>query len=131
MSPDVESRRGTVMLVCARDAAASTPFMLRRNFNSDSLGGAYVFQGGAVDRADRDADLKVICKGRTDAEATARARPLTRRRAGSPTGSPRSALEQRDEADAVAPIVGGLEDRDDVSVVRRTLVCGPLLPRGG
>ena len=31
-------------------------FMLRRNLNSDFVGGAYVFPGGAVDEADRHAE---------------------------------------------------------------------------
>lgn len=47
-------------------------FMLRRNLNSDFVGGAYVFPGGAVDPADRLDDLGAICEGRTDAEASAR-----------------------------------------------------------
>lgn len=46
-------------------------FMLRRNLNSDFVGGAYVFPGGAVDDADRLADLEAVCDGRTDAEASA------------------------------------------------------------
>jgi 8-oxo-dGTP pyrophosphatase MutT (NUDIX family) len=59
----------TVMLV--RDAAEGMEvFMLRRNLNSDFVGGAYVFPGGAVDPADRHADLEPLCSGRTDAEAS-------------------------------------------------------------
>jgi UPF0716 family protein affecting phage T7 exclusion/8-oxo-dGTP pyrophosphatase MutT (NUDIX family) len=59
----------TVMLV--RDGAAGMEvFLLRRNLNSDFVGGAYVFPGGAVDDADRAADLEAICDGRTDAEAS-------------------------------------------------------------
>ena len=46
----------TVMLV--RDGADGLEvFMLRRSLNSDFVGGAYVFPGGAVDDADRHADL--------------------------------------------------------------------------
>lgn len=66
----------TVMLV--RDAPAPAPdggrlevFMLRRNLQSDFVGGAYVFPGGGVDPEDRHADLEAICHGRTDAEASA------------------------------------------------------------
>src|SRR5579864_3098593 len=59
----------TVMLV--RDGPGGMEvFMLRRNLNSDFVGGAYVFPGGAVDEADRAADLEAICDGRTDAEAS-------------------------------------------------------------
>ena len=60
----------TVMLV--RDGADGLEvFMLRRNLNSDFVGGAYVFPGGAVDDHDRHVDLEPICEGRTDAEASA------------------------------------------------------------
>ena len=59
----------TVMLV--RDEPHGMEvFMLRRNLNSDFVGGAYVFPGGAVDEADRHADLSRICQGRTDEEAS-------------------------------------------------------------
>ena len=46
-------------------------FMLRRNLNSDFVGGAYVFPGGAVDLADRHADLEAVCEGRSDDQASA------------------------------------------------------------
>jgi 8-oxo-dGTP pyrophosphatase MutT (NUDIX family) len=62
----------TVMLV--RDGAedgALEVFMMRRNLNSDFVGGAYVFPGGAVDDHDRHQDLEPICRGRSDAEASA------------------------------------------------------------
>ncbi len=59
----------TVMLV--RDGQAGMEvFMLRRNLNSDFVGGAYVFPGGAVDPADREAELEPLCSGRTDKEAS-------------------------------------------------------------
>ena len=45
-------------------------FMLRRNLNSDFVGGAYVFPGGAVDEVDRHSDLEAVCEGRTDAQAS-------------------------------------------------------------
>src|SRR4051794_41495106 len=45
-------------------------FMLRRNLNSDFIGGAYVFPGGAVDEADRHADLEAVCEGRSDDQAS-------------------------------------------------------------
>ena len=59
----------TVMLV--RDGAAGLEvFMLRRNLNSDFVGGAYVFPGGAVDEADRHADLERVSRGRSDDQAS-------------------------------------------------------------
>lgn len=64
----------TVMLV--RDATDGGPgievFMLRRNLNSDFVGGAYVFPGGAVDPEDRHDDLEPICSGRSDRDASER-----------------------------------------------------------
>lgn len=47
-------------------------FMLRRNLDSDFVGGAYVFPGGAVDPHDREMDLEAICQGRSDADASRR-----------------------------------------------------------
>ena len=44
--------------------------MLRRNLESDFVGGLYVFPGGAVDEADRHADLEAVCRGRSDDEAS-------------------------------------------------------------
>jgi 8-oxo-dGTP pyrophosphatase MutT (NUDIX family) len=60
----------TVMLV--RDGALGIEvFMLRRNLNSDFVGGAFVFPGGAVDDHDRHENLDAVCRGRSDAEASA------------------------------------------------------------
>ncbi len=59
----------TVMLVRDVDDGMEV-FMLRRNLNSDFVGGAYVFPGGAVDEADRHADLERVCQGRSDAAAS-------------------------------------------------------------
>ena len=59
----------TVMLVRDRDDGMQV-FMLRRNLNSDFVGGAYVFPGGAVDEADRHADLERICHGLSDDAAS-------------------------------------------------------------
>jgi 8-oxo-dGTP pyrophosphatase MutT (NUDIX family) len=59
----------TVMLV--RDSTEGLQvFMLRRNLNSDFVGGAYVFPGGAVDEEDRHADLEAVCTGRSDDQAS-------------------------------------------------------------
>jgi 8-oxo-dGTP pyrophosphatase MutT (NUDIX family) len=61
----------TVMLVRdAADGGGMEVFMLRRNLNSDFVGGAYVFPGGAVDEADRHADLERICEGLSDEAAS-------------------------------------------------------------
>ena len=59
----------TVMLVRDVDDGMEV-FMLRRNLKSDFVGGAYVFPGGAVDEADRHADLEAVCEGRSDDEAS-------------------------------------------------------------
>lgn len=59
----------TVMIL--RDGAEGLEvFMLKRNLNSDFVGGAYVFPGGALDPADRAVDLEPVCEGRTDADAS-------------------------------------------------------------
>lgn len=69
MSRDVAIRdAATVMLVRDVDDGFEV-FMLRRNLNSDFVGGAYVFPGGAVDEADRHADLEAVCEGRSDDQA--------------------------------------------------------------
>lgn len=47
-------------------------FMLKRNLNSEFVGGAYVFPGGAVDPADRQDDLGPFCVGRSDTDASRR-----------------------------------------------------------
>ena len=59
----------TVMLV--RDGSSGLEvFMVRRHVDLAFAGGAYVFPGGAVDPADRHADLEPVCEGRTDADAS-------------------------------------------------------------
>ncbi len=45
--------------------------MLRRNLNSDFVGGAYVFPGGSVDPLDRSPDAEALCRGRTGPDASA------------------------------------------------------------
>lgn len=69
--PDAQLRdAATVMLV--RDTSDGMEvFMLRRNLNSDFVGGAYVFPGGAVDEADGHTDLGRICQGLSDGAASA------------------------------------------------------------
>lgn len=69
-TPVITRDAATVMLV--RDAVGGglEVFMLRRNLQSDFVGGAYVFPGGAVDPHDRHENLDPICTGRTDANAS-------------------------------------------------------------
>jgi 8-oxo-dGTP pyrophosphatase MutT (NUDIX family) len=65
----------TVMLV--RDAAnpesggsALEVLMVRRNLQSDFVGGAYVFPGGAVDPLDGGPEAEALSQGRADVEAS-------------------------------------------------------------
>ena len=67
--------------------------MLRRNLNSDFVGGAYVFPGGAVDPEDRHADLERDLRG---PHRRRRLRPARHRRAAAwPSGWPPSARASR------------------------------------
>jgi 8-oxo-dGTP pyrophosphatase MutT (NUDIX family) len=60
----------TVMLV--RDAPLGFEvLMVRRNLNSDFVGGAYVFPGGAVDASDSGPEVETRTLGRSDADASA------------------------------------------------------------
>ena len=60
----------TVMLV--RDGTDGVEvLMLRRNLNSDFVGGAYVFPGGGVDAGDGATEVEALCVGRTDTDASA------------------------------------------------------------
>ncbi|HEX4245954.1 MAG TPA: hypothetical protein VHY77_10325, partial [Acidimicrobiales bacterium] len=45
--------------------------MLRRNLGASFAAGAHVFPGGSVDAADADPELAPLCRGRTDAAASA------------------------------------------------------------
>ncbi|MEI6700241.1 MAG: NUDIX hydrolase [Actinomycetota bacterium] len=61
----------TVMLVRDQDQGAGIEvLMVRRNLNSDFVGGAYVFPGGAGDPADSASDVERRSQGRTDVEAS-------------------------------------------------------------
>ena len=58
----------TIMLV--RDGSDGLEvFMLLRNLNSDFVGGAYVFPGGAVDPGDLDPVVTERSRGLDDAAA--------------------------------------------------------------
>ena len=65
----------TVMLVRdARDERGRPAIevcMLRRNLASEFVAGAYVFPGGSLDPDDRGPAAASLCRGRTDAEASA------------------------------------------------------------
>ncbi len=61
----------TVMLVRDDADGGLEVFMLRRNLNSDFVGGAYVFPGGAVDPADAGPEVDALCDGRDDAACSA------------------------------------------------------------
>jgi 8-oxo-dGTP pyrophosphatase MutT (NUDIX family) len=65
----------TVLLVrdaCSEDGEPAIEVcMLRRNLGASFAAGAHVFPGGSVDDGDRDAALESMCRGRTDAEASA------------------------------------------------------------
>jgi 8-oxo-dGTP pyrophosphatase MutT (NUDIX family) len=52
------------------DGGVLEVLMVRRNLQSDFVGGAFVFPGGAVDLADGGAEAESICRGRSDAEAS-------------------------------------------------------------
>ena len=69
---DVVLRDAATVLILRDGPDGLEVFMVRRNLNSDFVGGAYVFPGGAVDPEDRHADLEAICEGYTDAEASRR-----------------------------------------------------------
>jgi 8-oxo-dGTP pyrophosphatase MutT (NUDIX family) len=72
LPPDQVPVRDAATVMLLRDGAEGLEvFMLRRNLNSDFVGGAYVFPGGGVDDHDRHTDLDAICQGRSDASASA------------------------------------------------------------
>ncbi|HXH55666.1 NUDIX hydrolase [Iamia sp.] len=69
---DVPLRDAATVLIVRDGDDGLEVFMLRRNLQSDFVGGAYVFPGGAVDPPDRERDLERWCRGRSDAEASTR-----------------------------------------------------------
>ena len=60
----------TVMLVRDSPAGELEVLMVKRNLNSDFVGGAYVFPGGAVDPEDGGRVAENYCLGRYDDEAS-------------------------------------------------------------
>lgn len=69
---EVPLRDAATVLILRDGRQGLEVFMLRRNLNSDFVGGAYVFPGGAVDAEDRHDELGPVCCGRTDVEASRR-----------------------------------------------------------
>jgi 8-oxo-dGTP pyrophosphatase MutT (NUDIX family) len=59
----------TVMLVRDGDGGLEV-FMMRRTLQAAFVGGFYVFPGGAVDAADRGAEVDAVCDGLDDAAAS-------------------------------------------------------------
>jgi 8-oxo-dGTP pyrophosphatase MutT (NUDIX family) len=76
-APDPVPVRDAATVMLVRDAVddqggpAVEVCMLRRNLNSEFVAGAYVFPGGAVDPEDRGPEAERLCRGLTDAEASA------------------------------------------------------------
>jgi 8-oxo-dGTP pyrophosphatase MutT (NUDIX family) len=68
----VELRDAATVLILRDGPDGLEVFMLRRNLNSDFVGGAYVFPGGAVDPEDRHLNLEPVCEGRSDVDASRR-----------------------------------------------------------
>jgi 8-oxo-dGTP pyrophosphatase MutT (NUDIX family) len=60
----------TVMLVRDAPGHGFQVLMVKRNLNSDFVGGAYVFPGGGVDLVDGGAEAEAFCRGRNDGEAS-------------------------------------------------------------
>lgn len=69
--PDSVPVRDAATVMLLRDGSDGIEVcMLQRNLNSDFVGGAYVFPGGAVDPEDHDDDVGAVCHGRTDRDAS-------------------------------------------------------------
>ena len=70
---EILSPRPAATVITVRDAANGYEIlMLRRNLNSDFVGGAYVFPGGGVDDADGGPAADRLAFGLSDAEASRR-----------------------------------------------------------
>lgn len=120
----------TVMIV--RDAPDLHVFMLRRNLNSDFVGGAYVFPGGGVDEHDRAAAVIDRSNGLDDVTAS-RLLGVERGGLGFWVGAVRESFEEAGvlfarRADGRAVRAGAL-DADRVAVAARDLAFGDLLER--
>jgi 8-oxo-dGTP pyrophosphatase MutT (NUDIX family) len=72
MRQEVAVRDAATVLLLRDGDDGLEVFMLRRNLESEFVGGHYVFPGGAVDPDDRHDDLGSVCQGRTDDDASRR-----------------------------------------------------------
>lgn len=70
-SPDDVPVRDAATVMLLRDGDDGLEVcLMQRNLNSDFVGGAFVFPGGAVDPEDGDARTAAVCTGRDDAAAS-------------------------------------------------------------
>jgi 8-oxo-dGTP pyrophosphatase MutT (NUDIX family) len=70
---EIMSPRPAATVITMRDAANGYEIlMLRRNLNSDFVGGAYVFPGGGVDESDAGASAQRLAFGLSDQDASRR-----------------------------------------------------------
>ena len=70
---EIVSPRPAATVITVRDGAKGYEIlMLRRNLNSDFVGGAYVFPGGAVDESDASPAAQRLALGLNDTEASRR-----------------------------------------------------------
>lgn len=70
---EILSPRPAATVITVRDGANGYEIlMLRRNLNSDFVGGAYVFPGGGVDESDAGPAAQHLAFGLSDAEASRR-----------------------------------------------------------
>ena len=72
MSVNLEPRPAATVMMVRDSSAGFEVLMLRRNLNSDFVGGAYVFPGGGVDAADSTSTAEHRVEGLTDVHASAR-----------------------------------------------------------
>lgn len=72
-TPAIPVPRPAATVILARDGAAGMEvFMMQRTHGADFNAGAFVFPGGAVDRADSSAASAACCTGLDDAQASRR-----------------------------------------------------------
>ena len=69
---EVVMRDAATVLILRDGLDGLEVFMLKRNLNSDFVGGAYVFPGGAVDPADAEVAVAQRCPDLDDVEASRR-----------------------------------------------------------
>lgn len=73
LDPDAVPVRDASTVVLLRDGSEGIEVcLMRRNLDSDFVGGAHVFPGGGVDAADRSVAASRSCVGLDDAEASRR-----------------------------------------------------------